>query len=180
MMAGRGMIPAQGSSRTADSTSRREYGVIRGCKKADKLRKGRVTMKYNLDRFIRAQEYDYDQALSEIKAGHKRSHWIWYIFPQVKGLGRSGMSEEYGIDGLDEAKAYMENEVLRIRLIEISQALLQLDSNDPLAVMGFPDNLKLRSSMTLFAEAAPEETVFADVLDKFFDGEKDPETLKRL
>ncbi|MCR5098449.1 MAG: DUF1810 domain-containing protein [Lachnospiraceae bacterium] len=137
-------------------------------------------MKYNLDRFIRAQEYDYDQALSEIKAGHKRSHWIWYIFPQVKGLGRSGMSEEYGIDGLDEAKAYMENEVLRIRLIEISQALLQLDSNDPLAVMGFPDNLKLRSSMTLFAEAAPEETVFADVLDKFFDGEKDPETLKRL
>ena len=137
-------------------------------------------MSYNLDRFIKAQTHDYEIAFSEIRAGHKRSHWIWYIFPQVKGLGMSAISEEYGIDGIDEAKAYMENPVLREHLIEISEALLDLESDDALDVMGYPDNLKLRSSMTLFSEAAPDEEVFSKVLDKFFGGEKDPETTKRL
>ncbi len=131
-----------------------------------------------LDRFLKAQERDYDMALSEIKSGHKRSHWIWYIFPQVKSLGFSSTSEYYGIDGLDEARKYMQNDTLKNRLIEISEALLGLDSSDASDVMGYPDDLKLRSSMTLFAEAAPEIEAFQKVLDKFFDGKKDDMTLK--
>jgi uncharacterized protein (DUF1810 family) len=131
----------------------------------------------NLDRFLKAQEEDYETALSEIRSGHKRSHWIWYIFPQLKGLGFSSTSEYYGINGLSEAKSYMENEILRARLIEISEALLTLESSDAEDVMGYPDNLKLMSSMTLFAEAAPGEKVFQRVLDKFFGGKKDQRTL---
>jgi uncharacterized protein (DUF1810 family) len=118
--------------------------------------------------------------LSEIRSGHKRSHWIWYIFPQLKGLGFSSTSEYYGINGLSEAKSYMENEILRARLIEISEALLTLESSDAEDVMGYPDNLKLMSSMTLFAEAAPEEKVFQRVLDKFFGGKKDQRTLELI
>ena len=137
-------------------------------------------MKYDLSRFIKAQERDYEAALSEIKSGHKRSHWIWYIFPQVKGLGFSSTSEFYGIDGLEEAKAYIENDVLRERLIDISEALLGLESSDAGEVMGYPDDLKLRSSMTLFAEATPEIDVFQRVLDKFFDGKKDQRTIELI
>ena len=135
---------------------------------------------YDLNRFLKAQERDYDTALSEIRSGHKRSHWIWYIFPQVKGLGFSSISEFYGIDGLAEAKAYMENGTLRRRLIEISEALLTLESSDAGDVMGYPDDLKLKSSMTLFGEAAPEEKIFLKVLDKFFGGKKDERTLEIL
>jgi uncharacterized protein (DUF1810 family) len=134
----------------------------------------------NLDRFLKAQEEDYETALSEIRSGHKRSHWIWYIFPQLKGLGFSSTSEYYGINGLSEAKSYMEDKILRTRLIEISEALLTLESSDAENVMGYPDNLKLMSSMTLFAEAAPEEKVFQRVLDKFFGGKKDQRTLKLI
>jgi uncharacterized protein (DUF1810 family) len=112
----------------------------------------------NLDRFLKAQEEDYETALSEIRSGYKRSHWIWYIFPQLKGLGFSSTSEYYGINGLSEAKSYMENEILRARMIEISEALLTLETSDAEDVMGYPDNLKLMSSMTLFAEAAPCST----------------------
>ena len=135
---------------------------------------------YDLSRFLKAQERDYDTALSEMRSGHKRSHWIWYIFPQVKGLGFSPISEHYGIAGLEEAKAYMENETLRKHLIEISEALLALDSSDAGDVMGYPDDLKLRSSMTLFAEAAPDVEVFEKVLDKFYGGKKDQRTLDIL
>jgi uncharacterized protein (DUF1810 family) len=134
----------------------------------------------NLDRFLKAQEEDYETALSEIRSGHKRSHWIWYIFPQLKGLGFSSTSEYYGINGLSEAKSYMEDKILRTRLIEISEALLTLESSDAENVMGYPDNLKLMSSMTLFAEAAPEEKVFQRVLDKFFGGKKDQRTLELI
>jgi uncharacterized protein (DUF1810 family) len=134
----------------------------------------------NLDRFLKAQEEDYETALSEIRSGYKRSHWIWYIFPQLKGLGFSSTSEYYGINGLSEAKSYMENEILRARMIEISEALLTLESSDAEDVMGYPDNLKLMSSMTLFAEAAPEEKVFQRVLDKFFGGKKDQRTLELI
>lgn len=137
-------------------------------------------MNYDLDRFIKAQKYDYDQALSEIRSGHKRSHWIWYIFPQLKGLGFSETSEFYGIDGLGEAKAYMENPMLRDRLLEISGALLALASDNPTEVMGRPDDLKLKSSMTLFSVVTPEYEVFQKVLDKFFHGQKDPRTLRLL
>ena len=137
-------------------------------------------MGFDLDRFKKAQEEDYPYALQEIKAGRKRSHWIWYIFPQLKGLGFSSMSEYYGIDGRAEAQAYIADSVLRARLVEISQALLALESNNPTQVMGYPDDLKLKSSMTLFAEVAPDIPVFEQVLQKFFSGEKDSRTLKLL
>lgn len=135
---------------------------------------------YDLNRFLKAQEQSYETALSEIRSGQKQSHWIWYIFPQVKGLGFSYTSEFYGIDGLDEAKAYMGNGLLRKRLVETSEALLSLESSDAGYVMGYPDDLKLRSSMTLFAEASPETEVFQKVLDKFFGGKKDQKTLGLL
>lgn len=135
---------------------------------------------YDLNRFLKAQEQSYETALSEIRSGQKQSHWIWYIFPQVKGLGFSYTSEFYGIDGLDEAKAYMGNGLLRKRLVETSEALLSLESSDAGYVMGYPDDLKLRSSMTLFAEASPETEVFQKVLDKFFGGKKDQKTLDLL
>lgn len=135
---------------------------------------------YNLDRFVKAQEQDYETALKEIRQGCKRSHWIWYIFPQIAGLGLSFISQYYAIASMEEAKAYMENAYLRDHLLEISKALLALDSSDPGIVMGYPDDLKLRSSMTLFAEAAPEEPVFQEVLDKYFGGEKDQRTLDIL
>lgn len=137
-------------------------------------------MGFDLDRFKKAQEEDYPFALQEIKAGRKRSHWIWYIFPQLKGLGFSSMSEYYGIDGRAEAQAYIADSVLRERLVEISEALLALEGNNPTQVMGYPDDLKLKSSMTLFAEVAPDIPVFEQVLQKFFGGEKDPKTLKLL
>ena len=135
---------------------------------------------YDLERFYEAQEYDYETALSKIRNGRKESHWMWYIFPQVSGLGRSTMAEYYAIRSREEAKAYIEEPVLGKRLIEISQALLQVDSDDAEEVMGWPDNLKLRSCMTLFAEVAPEQPVFRSVLEKFYDGEMDGKTLDIL
>ena len=133
---------------------------------------------YNLDRFVSAQQNNYAIALEEIKAGCKRSHWMWYIFPQIAGLGHSWMAKQYEIANLDEAKAYIENEYLRNNLIEISQALLECGNDDIGDIMGFPDNLKLCSCMTLFELAAPEKKVFGDVLDKFFDGHRDKRTLE--
>ncbi|MCR4714815.1 MAG: DUF1810 domain-containing protein [Treponemataceae bacterium] len=137
-------------------------------------------MGFDLDRFKKAQEEDYPYALQEIKAGRKRSHWIWYIFPQLKGLGFSSMSEYYGIDGRAEAQAYIADPLLRARLVEISEALLALESHNPTQVMGYPDDMKLKSSMTLFAEVAPDFPVFEQVLQKFFAGEKDAKTLQLL
>ena len=135
-------------------------------------------MKYDLKRFIEAQERDYATALAEIKSGQKKTHWMWYIFPQIAGLGGlSEMSRFYEIKDLDEAKAYMANEYLRSNLIEISRALLECDNNNPVEVLGFPDNLKLLSSMTLFDLVAPEVREFGKVLEKFFDGYRDDRTL---
>jgi len=135
-------------------------------------------MKYDLERFISAQKDSYPIALSEIKAGFKHSHWMWYIFPQIAGLGHSWMAKQYEIVSLDEAKAYMENAYLRNNLIEISQALLECGNDDIADIMGFPDHLKLCSCMTLFELVAPEEKVFGEVLDKFFDGRRDRRTLE--
>ena len=137
-------------------------------------------MKYDLNRFITAQKESYAVALKEIKAGFKRSHWMWYIFPQIAGLGHSWMAKQYEIVNLDEAKAYMENDYLRNNLIEISQALLDCGNDDIGDIMGFPDNLKLCSCMTLFELAAPEEKVFGEVIDKFFNGNRDKRTLELL
>ncbi|WP_302610102.1 DUF1810 domain-containing protein [uncultured Mitsuokella sp.] len=135
-------------------------------------------MTYNLSRFLEAQRNDYTTALTEIKSGHKRSHWIWYIFPQLKGLGMSYMSDFYGLDGLGEAKAYLANDTLKARLLEISRALLALPENDATSVMGYPDDMKLHSSMTIFHLAAPDEPVFQKVLDKYFAGKLDKNTVR--
>lgn len=137
-------------------------------------------MEYNLERFIKAQNRDYPIALSEIRDGYKRSHWIWYIFPQLKQLGRSSLAQYYGIDSIDEAKAYLLHPVLRARLEEICEALLKLDSGDPYRIMGNIDGMKLRSSMTLFSEAAGRNSIFDRVLLKYYDGKKDDLTIKLL
>lgn len=137
-------------------------------------------MSDDLQRFLDAQERDYGTALAEIRAGHKTSHWIWYIFPQIAGLGYSSTSVFYAIADLGEAKAYMAEPTLRSHLIEISEALLNLESSNAREVMGRPDDMKLRSSMTLFAEAEPEEPVFQAVLNKFWEGKPDRRTLDIL
>ena len=134
-------------------------------------------MAYDLSRFHKAQQGSYETALAEIRSGRKCSHWIWYIFPQIQGLGFSSTAQYYAIENLEEAKAYLADPVLRERLLEISNALLALDSCDPSEVMGYPDDLKLRSSMTLFSLAEPECTVFRDVLDRFYDGREDSRTI---
>ena len=134
----------------------------------------------DLSRFIKAQETDYERALSEIRSGHKRSHWIWYIFPQIAGLGFSSTAQYYAIKDRKEAEGYLKNDLLRERLVEISEVLLLLESNDAGDVMGYPDDLKLCSSMTLFHEVAPEIDVFQEVLDKFFGGKPDQRTIELL
>lgn len=135
---------------------------------------------YDLERFLKAQARNYDAALREIRDGCKRSHWMWYVFPQIQGLGYSSTAQFYAIRDLDEAKAYLQHPVLRERLLEISNALLALDSNNASEVFGWPDDMKLRSSMTLFAEAEPECAVFQKVLEQYFHGQKDERTLAIL
>ena len=140
-------------------------------------------MKYDLDRFIQAQNSgDYEIALNEMKAGRKKSHWIWYIFPQLKDLGFSYNAKYYGIENIDEAREYLAHPVLGPRLIEITEVLLNLKESDPFIVMGgSPDDMKLQSCMTLFAIASGEEnSVFHRVLDKFFGGETDINTVRLL
>lgn len=134
---------------------------------------------HDLNRFISAQERSYDAALREIKAGHKRTHWMWYIFPQIAGLGFSPTAQFYAINSMQEAKDYYAHPALGKRLVEISEALLALDTSDAGAVMGYPDDLKLRSSMTLFL-AASGDAVFQKVLDKFYSGKPDSKTLSIL
>ncbi|MBQ6295920.1 MAG: DUF1810 domain-containing protein [Firmicutes bacterium] len=135
---------------------------------------------YDLSRFLEAQKNSYDTALREIRAGRKRSHWMWYIFPQIRGLGYSAMAQHYAIRDLGEAREYLRHPLLGPRLIEISEALLALDQSDPRRVMGSPDDLKLRSCMTLFQCAAPDQPVFGKVLDKFYGGRPDERTLEIL
>ena len=132
-----------------------------------------------IDRFIKAQENSYNHALEEIKNGRKKSHWIWYIFPQLKGLGSSEISKYYSIRSRNEAEEYIKHPVLGSRLIEISNELLKLDTNNADDVMGWPDNMKLKSSMTLFALVSDND-IFRRVLDKFFDGEMDDFTVQNL
>ncbi len=134
----------------------------------------------SLNRFLSAQERNYDNALSEIRSGCKKTHWMWYVFPQVKGLGKSSISEFYAIKDLQEARDYINHPVLGSRLLEISKALLKLETNDPLSVFGDPDHLKLRSCMTLFSVVAPNFSVFHLVLEKFFNALPDPDTLRIL
>ena len=135
---------------------------------------------YDLDRFLKGQARNYDAALQEIREGCKRSHWMWYVFPQIQGLGYSSTAQYYAIRDLGEAKAYLQHPILRERLLEISNALLELDSHNASAVFGWPDDMKLRSSMTLFAQAEPSCDVFQRVLDQYFKGKMDENTLSIL
>lgn len=133
---------------------------------------------FDIERFVRAQGGGaYEQALAEIRAGHKRSHWIWFVFPQTRGLGRSPMAERYGIASREELDAYVSHPLLRAHLAEISHALLALPGSDPVAVLGSIDALKVRSSMTLF-ELTGTDPVFGAVLDKYYAGSRDELTLR--
>ena len=137
---------------------------------------------FGLSRFVEAQDAGgtYDQALAELRAGRKRSHWMWFVFPQVAGLGRSPTAQHFAVSGLEEARAYLEHPVLGGRLVDAARALLDQPSRDAVAVFGPVDAQKLRSSMTLFSRAAPDEPVFARVLDAFFGGAVDEATVSRL
>ncbi len=131
----------------------------------------------NLERFIDAQEQDFQVALSEIKNGRKRSHWMWYIFPQIEGLGFSATSKFYAIKDIDEAAAFLKHPVLGSRLILICNELLKLESNNANKIFGSPDDLKLKSSMTLFSSLHDTNPVFNLVLEKFFKSVKDDKTM---
>ena len=134
-------------------------------------------MSSDLSRFLKAQDYDYDNALREIRSGRKRSHWMWYIFPQVQGLGFSSTAQYYAIRNLEEAKDYLAHPILGARLREISAALLELDGLSAHEIFGYPDDLKLRSCMTLFRLADLDDSLFQEVLDKYYDGEPDSRTV---
>ena len=136
----------------------------------------------DLDRFVRAQDDGgtYDRALAELRAGRKATHWMWFVFPQVAGLGHSPTAQAYAIADLAEARAYLAHDVLGPRLRECCRALLDLGDVSAKQVLGEVDAMKLRSSMTLFALADPLEGVFADVLDRFYDGEQDSRTVSLL
>ncbi|MDF7811333.1 DUF1810 domain-containing protein [Hymenobacter sp. YC55] len=134
----------------------------------------------SLQRFVEAQETSYATALSEIKRGRKQTHWMWYVFPQLKGLGVSSTAQYYGLADAAEAEQYSQHPVLGQRLLDISNALLELSSSNATTIMGSPDDVKLKSSMTLFASLPGASPVFQRVLDKFYQGAQDPNTLRLL
>jgi uncharacterized protein (DUF1810 family) len=133
---------------------------------------------YNLNRFVEAQEGVYERALSEIRSGRKRSHWMWFIFPQYAGLGFSEISKRYAIKSLAEAEAYLNHPVLGARLLECAEAALAVEQRSAVDIFGFPDDMKLRSCATLFARVSPSGSIFVQVLDKYFEGEPDERTLQ--
>jgi uncharacterized protein (DUF1810 family) len=139
-----------------------------------------MTTDFNLERFVDAQIGVYDTALAELRAGHKRTHWMWFIFPQIEGLGHSAMAQRYAIRSADEAAAYLAHPVLGPRLRACAAAVASHHDRGVDEIFGHPDNLKFHSSMTLFADVAPDEAIFQTCLDQFFDGRSDPATLERL
>ena len=136
--------------------------------------------KYNLQKFIDAQAKDFETALREVKAGCKTSHWMWFIFPQIIGLAQSRTSIFYSIQNLEEASLYMADETLSAHMNEICNALLELDGNDAHKIFGYPDDMKLHSCMTLFAQACPDNDIFKKVIDKYFEGEEDRRTIELI
>jgi uncharacterized protein (DUF1810 family) len=135
---------------------------------------------YDLQRFVRAQEGDYNAALAEIRGGRKRSHWMWYIFPQFDGLGMSPTSRQYSVKSLAEAKAFLSHPVLGPRLLECAEAALAVDGRTAEEIFGYPDDMKLRSCATLFAAVSPTDSVFHRIIDKYFHGEADAKTLRLI
>ena len=136
--------------------------------------------RFGLERFVQAQAEVYPRALAELKLGRKRSHWMWFIFPQIDGLGHSSTAKFYAIKSQDEARAYLDHPVLGKRLRECAEALLKIEGKSAAEIFGYPDDLKLRSSMTLFASASAADSVFTRVLDQYFEGEPDQMTLELL
>lgn len=134
-------------------------------------------IQHDLSRFKEMHKLDFETALSEIRSGRKTTHWMWYIFPQIQGLGRSDFSKQYAIKNISEAKEFLNDTYLGNNLISISNALLELKSTNATEIFGRPDDKKLKSSMTLFAYVADGNPVFKAVLDKFFDGKQDYKTL---
>jgi uncharacterized protein (DUF1810 family) len=139
-----------------------------------------MTDPHDLARFVDAQAGVHDAALAEIRAGRKRTHWMWFVFPQVAGLGVSPTAQHYAIRSLDEARAYLAHPVLGPRLVECAEALLAVQGRTAHAIFGRPDDLKLRSSMTLFAHVTGVDSVFARVLERYFDGQPDARTLESV
>ena len=135
---------------------------------------------FDLTRFVVAQAYNYPEALSEISAGRKVSHWMWYVFPQIDGLGGSDMARLYSIKSKDEARAYLEHPLLGNRLLECAEAVLRVEGRSAREIFGFPDDLKLRSCATLFASVAPQVPVFKHILDRYYQGVPDEQTLHIL
>jgi uncharacterized protein (DUF1810 family) len=135
---------------------------------------------FDLQRFVDAQDRVYDTVLDELRSGRKRSHWIWFVFPQLRGLGRSPTALHYGIASLGEARAYLAHDALGPRLRECARLVAAIDGSSADEIFGWPDNLKVRSSMTLFARATEDNADFIAVLDKFYNGEEDPVTMERL
>ena len=137
-------------------------------------------MDRDLQRFIKPHNQDFQTALGEIKGGKKTSHWMWYIFPQIKELGFSETAKYYGIESLEEATEFLQHPQLGQNLVTITSELLKLGSNNATSIFGTPDDMKLRSSMTLFSLVSPANPIFQQVLDKFFDGKKDEQTIELL
>jgi len=135
---------------------------------------------FDLERFLDAQASVIERVQSELRAGAKRTHWMWFVFPQIAGLGHSAMAERYAIASLDEAKAYAAHPVLGARLRDCTALVLAVEGKAAHAIFGSPDDLKFHSCMTLFARAAPEEPLFAQALERFFSGREDPLTVERL
>jgi len=135
---------------------------------------------YDLSRFVRAQENDYEQALSEIRSGKKRTHWMWYIFPQIDGLAFSSTSKHYSIKSLEEAKAYLDHPILGPRLLECAEAVVRVEGRSATEIFGSPDDLKLRSCATLFACVLPPGSVFDRLLRRYYHGGRDGKTLQLL
>ena len=139
-----------------------------------------MAQQFDLQRFVDAQDTVYDTVRAELRAGHKRSHWMWYIFPQLAGLGRSETARHYALSGLEEAQAYLAHPLLGRRLEECCRILTGIEGRTASAIFGYPDDLKLHSSLTLFAQAAPEQPLFVACLEKYFNGQRDAATLKLL
>jgi len=139
-----------------------------------------MAKQYNLERFLKAQESDYSQALSEIRNGRKQSHWIWFVFPQIAGLGSSVTSKFYAIEDLAEAGQYLDHPVLGKRLVEISRALAEFNGRTANQILGSPDDLKVKSCMTLFNALENTNPVFQEVLEKYFDSVVDHKTLELI
>ena len=135
---------------------------------------------HDLERFVAAQQAVYESALAELRGGRKTGHWMWFVFPQIHGLGMSAMSQRYAIASIEEARAYLEHPVLGPRLAACARVLLELGGNDAEAIFGGIDAIKLRSSMTLFARASEDDSIYYAVLDQYFGGMPDPETEARL